>query len=225
MTLTQITIYFLGIIVVIIIAMLVHSFLDKKKIKQSLLRLVDPLKGRVSQESAFHYPHFHCNLNGSQGVAPLAGTLPRAFDLFFDVVKVGRHHILYVVYSLAATLPHALLLIKKDEFRPMADPDGFSKSNGSLLDKINAPFQGYSIEPVWAEKVYTTGGVSKLIASLDDFTSLQLGPDALIAGKPYEGLADADSEKTLQAILSLQKLAQALEEARPPAVLQPSLGL
>jgi hypothetical protein len=199
MTLTQITIYFLGIIVVIIIAMLVHSYLDKKKIKTRLLDLVDPLKGRVSQESSFHYPHFHCNLNG------------RAFDLFFDVVKVGRHHILYSIYSLAAELPHPLLLIKKDEFRPMADPDGFSKSNGARLDKINAPFQGYSIEPVWAEKVYTTGGVSKLISSLDEFSSLQLGPDALIAGKPYEGLADADSEKTLQAILSLEKLAKEME--------------
>lgn len=211
MTLTQITMYFLGIIVVIIIAMLVHSYLDKKKIKTRLLHLVDPLKGKVSQESSFHYPHFHCNLNGSQG------TLPRAFDLFFDVVKVGRHHILYSVYSLAATLPHSLLLIKKDEFRPIADPDSFSKSNGSLLDKINAPFQGYSIEPVWAEKVYTTGGVAQLIASLDEFSSLQLGPDALIAGKPYEGLADADSEKTLQAILSLEKLAKEMEGGTPPA--------
>jgi len=199
MTLPQITIYFLGIIIVIVIAMMVHSYLDKKKIKQKLLHLVDPLKGKVVQDSALHYPHFHCRLNG------------RAFDLFFDVVKVGRHHILYSVYSLGAALPHPLLLIKKDEFRPIADKDHFSKSNGSLLDKINAPFQGYSREPVWAEKVYTTGEVKNLISSLDEFSSLQLGPDALIAGKPYEGLADADSEKTLQAILSLEKLAQEME--------------
>jgi hypothetical protein len=197
---TQITMFFLSILIVIVLAMLVHSYLDKNKIKRRLLQLVDPLKGYVSQESSFHYPHFHCNLNG------------RAFSLFFDVVKVGRHHILYSVYSLAATLPHPLLLIKKDEFRPMADPDNFSKLNGSLLDKISAPFQGYSIEPVWADKVYTAGEVSKLISKLNEFSSLQLGPDALIAGKPYEGLSDADSEKTLQAIKLLEKLAQEMEQ-------------
>ncbi|MBI3358222.1 MAG: hypothetical protein HY201_05315 [Nitrospirae bacterium] len=200
MSLTQMTLYFLGIVVVIIIAMLAHSYLDKKKIKKRLLQLVDPLKGRVSQDGSFHYPHFHCNLNG------------RAFDLFFDIVKVGRHHILYSIYSLGAALPHPLLLIKKNEFRPMADPEGFLKSNGSMLDKINAPFQGYSPEPQWAEKIYLTGEVKKSISALDEFTSLQCGPDALIAGKPYEGLSDTDSEKTLQAIVSLEKLAKEMED-------------
>jgi hypothetical protein len=206
MTLTQITIYFLGIIVVIIIAMLVHSYLDKKKIKKKLLLLVDPLKGRVVQDSSFHYPHFHCDVKG------------RAFDLFFDVVKVGRHHILYAVYSLGTTLPHPMLLIKKDEFRPIADLNHFSKSNGSPLKTICTPFQGYSIEPAWAEKIYATGAVSQTIASLNEFSSLQLGPDALIAGKPYEGLADADPEQTLQAILSLEKLATEMEDGTPSAV-------
>ena len=199
MTLTQITIFFLEILIVIVIAMLAHSYLDKKKIKKRLLSLVDPLKGNVSQESAFHYPRFHCELNG------------RAFDLFFDIVKTGRHHILYSIYSLTASIPHPLLLVKTGEFRPIADPDSFLKSNGPLLADIDPPFQGYSRTPAWANKVYLTGDVKKFISALDEFTSLQLGPDALIAGKPYEGLSDADSEKTLQAILSLEKLAQEIE--------------
>jgi len=199
MTLTQITIFFLGIFIVVVIAMMVHSYLDKKKIKERLLQLVDPLKGEVSQESAFHYPRFRCQLDG------------RVFDLFFNIVRVGRHHILYSIYSLAAALPHPLLLIKKDEFRPVADPEIFSKVNGPALANIHTPFQGYSLYPVWAKKTYLAGEVSNLISSLGEFSSLQLGPDALIAGKPYEGLSDADSEKTLQAITLLKKLAQEME--------------
>ncbi len=199
MTMTQITLFFLEILIVIVIAMLVHSYLDKKKIKKRLLRLVEPLKGVVFQESAFHYPRFRCQLNG------------RAFDLFFDIVKVGRHHILYSIYSLAAALPHPMLLIKQNEFRPIDDKDAFLKANGPVVDKINTPFQGYSQTPGWAQKIYSTGEVEKLISSLDEFSSLQLGPDAVIAGKPYEGLADADSEKIQQAVLSLEKLAQEME--------------
>ena len=199
MTLTQITVFFLEILIVIVIAMLAHSYLDKKKIKKKLLDLVDPLKGSVSQESVFHYPRFHCEFNG------------RAFDLFFDVVKAGRQHILYSIYSLTASVPHPFLLVKKDEFRPIADPERFLKENGPLLADIDPPFQGYSKTPNRAKKTYLTGDTKKFISALNEFTSLQLGPDALIAGKPYEGLSDADSEKIMQAILSLEKLAQEIE--------------
>ncbi|MEK7286189.1 MAG: hypothetical protein AAB035_02695 [Nitrospirota bacterium] len=201
MTLTQITLFFLGILGVIVIAMLVHSYLDKKKIKKRLDQLTETLSGKVIQESRFHYPRFLCEING------------RAFDLFFNVVKVGRHHILYSVYALAARLDHTLLLVKKDEFRPLANPETFLTENGSLLPQIHSPFQGYSKESDWAEQIYSVSAINKIISELDQFSSLQLGPDALVVGKPYEGLSDADSEKTIQAIKTLEKLAQAMEEA------------
>jgi len=199
MTMTQITMFFFQILIAIVIAMIVHSYLDKSKIRKRLLQLVAPLNGHVSQATAFDYPRFRCELNG------------RTFDLFFNVVQVGRHHILYSIYSLSASLTHPMLLVKRNEFRPVADPEIFAKVNGEPLTTITLPFQGYSLYPVWAKKIYLSGDVSKLISSLDEFSSLQLGPDALVAGKPYEGLADADSEKTLQAIKLLNKLAQEME--------------
>ncbi|MEK7702469.1 MAG: hypothetical protein AAB317_00720 [Nitrospirota bacterium] len=199
MTLSQITFFFLGIMGVIVIAMLVHSYLDKKKIRNKLKNLTQHLQGDVIQESVFQYPRYHSEING------------RVFDLFFDVAKVGRHHILYSIYSLAASLPYPMLLVKNDEFRPITDMAGFTKTNGSLLPAIDTVFQGYSLHPEWAEQVYIDGSIKKTISELDEFSSLQLGPDALIAGKPYEGLSDTDSEKTIQAIKTLEKLAQEIE--------------
>jgi hypothetical protein len=197
MTLTQITLFFLAILCVIVIAMLVHSYLDKKKIKKKLQGLTAHLPGKVFQESHFHYPRFQGEVNG------------RRFDLFFNVAKVGRHHILYSIYSLAASFPHAMLLVKKDEFRPIANPEGFAEANGPLLPQMDSSFHLYSKEPQWADGVYQSEAVKKAIDQLDEFSSLQIGPDALIAGKPYEGLSDTDSEKTVQAIKTLEQLAAA----------------
>jgi len=204
MTLTQITLFFLGIMAVIVMAMLVHSYLDKRKIKKSLLYLITQYKGEVLQESIFQYPRFHSEKNGQK------------FDLFFDVIKVGRHHILYSIYSITASLPHACLFIQKENYKAIADEARFTEENGAILAGIDAPFQGRSQQPVWAEMAYQQKGIRDAIQALDSFSSLQLGPDALVAGKPYEGISDTDPEWVARSVKTLEKLARGLEQCPSP---------
>ncbi len=200
MTLTQITIFFLGILLVIVIAMLVHSYLDKKGIKKSLTRLVAQMPGDVLQESRFHYPRFSTVRGGRQ------------FDLFFNVVKAGRQHILYLVYSMTASLPYPLLLTRKETFKPIANEADFVEANGALLSEVNLPFQARSKHPEWAQKVLYQTDVHELMTALDAFSSLQLGPDALVVGKPYEGPSDTDPEKIIHYAKTLEKLAEIMEQ-------------
>ncbi len=205
MTLTQITFFFLGVLAVLVTAMMVHTYLDKRTIRKSLNLLTtfppgERLLGAVLQESQFHYPRFHGKRNG------------RTFDLFFDVVKVGRRHILYSIYSLAASLPHSLLFINKETFKPITNEVGFTEANGALLTQIDLPFQGRSKQPEWAQRACHQGGVKELLQDLHSFSSLQFGPDALVVGKPYEGLSDTDQENVLHHIKTLEKLAALMEQ-------------
>jgi len=199
MTLTQITLFFLGIMAVIVVAMLVHSYLDKRGIMKQLDHLTTQYKGTVLQESIFQYPRFFSENGG------------RRFDLFFDVVKVGRHHILYSIYSITASLPHALLLIKKDDYKAIADEARFTEENGGVLVDMGLPFEGRSHQSQWAEQVCQQKGVNELIHTLDSFSSLQLGPDALVAGKPYEAISDTDPAWVFRSVKTLERLAQGLE--------------
>jgi len=198
MTFTQITLFFFGILAVIFIAMWVHAYLDVRQIRKHLEHLATQLPGEILQKNRFVYPAFQCQKDGRQ------------FNLLFNEVKVGTQNILYLIYSLTASLPHALCFVKKGSFKPIADPVSFDQANGAVLPNMGAPFEARSLQPAWAEQVYHHEGVKTLIHELGSFLSLQLGPDALVIGKPFEGLSDADSKTVLSTVTTLMKLADAL---------------
>ena len=200
MTLTQITFFFFIILFVIVLAMLVHSYLDKRKIAKGLHLLTKRFQGKVTQESRLLYPRFHTERNG------------RKFDLFFNEVKVGRNNILYSIYSISTSLPHSLLFIKKDTYKAIKDEAMFNKENGDILEYTELPFQGHSLRPEWAERACRQAGIKELLVSLDTFSSLQLGPDALIVGKPYEGVSDTDPDTVARSVRTLEQLAKGLEQ-------------
>jgi hypothetical protein len=200
MTLTQITLFFLGIMAVILTAMMVHNYLDKNRMTKNLRGLTVPLSGTVLWDAMFDYPRFEGTRDG------------RKCSLLFNVVKVGRQHILYSICSMATTLPHALLLIKKDAYKPVADEAEFTEANGTVLMGLNLPFQGRSNQPEWATRICNKEGVADLLSGLDAFSSLQFGPDALIIGKPYEGDSDMDPDSVVHQMDQLAKLAALIEQ-------------
>lgn len=197
---TQMTFFFFGIMAVILIAMGVHSFLDKRKIRKGMERLTKQFKGKVLQESRFNYPRLHTEREG------------RTFDLFFELVKVGRHHILYSVYTMTTSLPHSLLFIKKGAYQPIKDEVQFAGEHGDLLPDIADPFEGRSRFPEWAQQVYRREGVRETVDALSSFSSLQVGPDAIVVGKPYEGESDTDTDNVLSVVRILERLAYYLEK-------------
>lgn len=205
MTSTQITLFFLLIISVIGISMVVHSWIDKRRIKKNFLRLTAELPGRVIQENRLLYPSFTGEVDG------------RRFDLFFNVVKVGRQHILYYIYSLQAAIPSDLLLLKSEYFKPISDEAQFTGQAGFVLPDLDLKYQVRSQHPEIARHIFEGAGIREHLPALEEFSSLQLGPDALVVGKPYDGPSDTEPGHILSNVASLQKLAGAIEQCTIPA--------
>lgn len=205
MTLTQITFFFLLIISVIGISMVVHSWIDKRRIKKNFLRLATELKGYVVQENRLIYPYFTGDIDG------------RRFDLFFKVVKVGRQHILYYIYSLKSDVPCDLLLLKSEYFKPIKDEAAFSGNAGQIVPEISPNYQLRSLQPEAAREIFEKAGIKEFLSSLDEFSSLQLGPDALVVGKPYDGPGDTDPAHIVRNVGTLKNLAEAMERCFAPA--------
>jgi len=204
MTLTQITLFFLMILSVIGISMIVHSWIDKRRIKKNFLRLAAELQGFVAQENALVYPYFTGDVDG------------RRFDLFFKVVKVGHQHILYYIYSLKADLPCDLLLLKSDYFKPIKDEAAFSGNAGHIVPEVAPNYQLRSLNPEAAREIFEKAGVSEFLSPLDAFSSLQLGPDALVVGKPYDGPSDTEPSHIVRNVQTLKNLAEAMERCFTP---------
>ncbi|MFQ5950198.1 MAG: hypothetical protein ACE5J1_05880 [Nitrospiria bacterium] len=200
MTQTELTLIFLGLLFVIAIAMVVHAWIDKGRIRKNFSRLATEVPGKVIQESGLVDPRFSGEIAGRQ------------FDLFFKVVKVGRKQIFYYIYSLKTEVTCDLLLLKKDYFKPIADETQFSEEAGPLLPGIDSKYQVRSQHADAARSLFEEAKVKDHLSSLDAFSSLQLGPDALVVGKPYDGLPDTEPSNILGNIRVLEKLAEALEQ-------------
>lgn len=200
-----ITIFFLLVIGVIALAMIVHGWIDKKRIKKNLSQLSELLSGKVIQESRFFYPRFSGEIDGRQ------------IDLFFEVVKVGRKHILYYIYSLKSEVTCSLLLLKSDVYKPMKSESEVMQAAGTLLSDANDAYEIRSQNAAEANAIIKGAALKERLTALDEFSSLQLGPDALIVGKPYDGLADTESINVMKNVRSLVNLAKAMEQCQIPA--------
>ncbi len=199
MTQTQITFFFLAIVMVIAAAMVVHSFLDKRRMAGNFRRLLLKLprgitQGAITQENPLVYPRLSASVSG------------RKLHLFFPVVKVGKQHVLYCIYSLASAITADILLIKHDRYKP-AD-----LAETALLPEIDPRYQMSSPHPEAAMTILKQLQISDYLKELDEFATLQIGPDALVAGKPYDGPFDTEPENVLRNINALERLAKGVEQ-------------
>ena len=179
--------------------MFVHSWLDKRRIRASLLLLAARFPGQVIQESIWAYPRF-------EGTA-----FDRRFDFFFTVVKAGRQHLLYVIYSLRSSMTTDLLLVKSGFYKPVVEEAALFEQSGAVVAGLHAGYQARSKHPEEAMALWSRGRVGEAIRPLSQFTSLQLGPDAVVIGKTYDGSSDMLPEKIVHHVEMLHRLALAME--------------
>ena len=195
-----ITLFFIAIIGAIAIASFIHSWLDKGRIKKGLNQLAQQISGEVIQANMQAYPRFRGEFEGRQ------------FDLFFEVVKVGRKFILYYIYSLKSDVSCKLLLLRADAYKPVQKEAEAMNEAGKLLPEIDPNYQLRADNESEARAIFEGAGLKERLPHLDEFTSLQLGPDALVVGKPYDGLSDTQPEHILRNVHSLANLAKAMEQ-------------
>jgi len=197
-----ITLFFIAIIGAVAIASFIHSWLDKGRIKKGLNQLTKKISGEVIQGNIQTYPRFKGKFEGRQ------------FDLFFEVVKVGRKFILYYIYSLKSDIDCKLLLLRADAYKPVAKEADAMNEAGKLLTEIDPNYQLRADNEVEARAIFEGAGLKERLPLLDEFTSLQLGPDALVVGKPYDGLSDTEPEHIVRNIRALSNLAKAMEQCQ-----------
>ncbi|MFQ5587777.1 MAG: hypothetical protein ACE5F7_02965 [Nitrospiria bacterium] len=195
-----ITIFFFFVVGVIALAMIVHGYIDKRRIRQNFEHLAGDLSGEVIQQSRFFYPRFSGEIEGRQ------------IDLFFEVVKVGRKEILYYVYSLKAEIHCSLLLLKADAYKKMNTAPEVLQAAGPPLAEIREGYEVRANNKEAADAIFEGAAIKERLPALDEFSSLQLGPDALVVGKPYDSLSDTTSVNIMKNVRSLLKLAKAMEQ-------------
>ncbi len=200
-----ITLFFLFVIGVIALAMVVHGYIDKKRIRSNFEHLASDLSGKVIQDSRFFYPRFSGEIEGRQ------------IDLFFEVVKVGRKHILYYIYSLKSEFQSSLLLLKADAYKKSVGAQDTLPSSGPPLAEIREGYEIRSENKAQAEEIFEKAAMKERLPALEEFSSLQLGPDALVVGKPYDGLPDTESVNVMKNVRSLLNLAKAMEQCQAAA--------
>lgn len=198
------TLFFLFVIGVIALAMVVHGRIDKNRIRKNLEQLSGPLSGSLIQKSRFFYPHFSGEIEG------------RRIDLFFEVVKVGRKHILYYIYSLKSEMTCSLLLLKTGAYKPVKADSEPLQSAGAPLLELSEAYEVRSQNQEEARTIFETAALKERLPALDEFSSLQLGPDALVVGKPYDGLSDTESVNIMKNVRALLNLAKAVEQCQVP---------
>ncbi len=200
-----ITLFFFFIIAVIALAMVVHGYIDKRRIRHNFEHLAQNISGKVIQDSRFYYPRFSGEIEGRQ------------VDLFFEVVKVGRKHILYYIYSMKANIHSSLLLLKADAYKKVSAESEAMQSAGAPLDEIKGGYEIRSQNKEEAAAIFEAAAIKERLPALEEFSSLQLGPDALVVGKPYDGLPDTESVNIMKNIRSLVNLAKAMEQCQVAA--------
>jgi hypothetical protein len=199
MTLFGITLAFAILLAALGTAMIVHSIVGKRRIVADFRRLSERIGGRVAQPTVFSFPRVDGRYDG------------RDASVFFHLAKGEKASIIYVVYTLSVKAAGALFLSKTKYYKPLNDPTKLSRETGEVVPGLDGRFEVRATDPDRANHLFMQGNLRGHLDALDTFPSLVLGPDLLVAGKPFENPTDTDPESALKHFRALGKIAAEME--------------
>lgn len=199
MTLFGITLAFTLLLAALGSAMILHSILGKRRIVTDFRRVSERIGGTVSQSTVFAFPQVRGRYDG------------RDASVFFHVAKGEKASIIYLVYTLSARAATTLFLAKDTYFKPVNDPTKLSREVGEVVPGLDGRYQIRAADAARAGRLFQDGAIRNHLDGLVAFPSLMLGPDSLIAGKPFEGAEDTAPESMLNHFRALGKVASTLE--------------
>ncbi len=199
MTLFGITLAFALLIAALGSAMVIHSIVGKRRIVADFRRLSERINGQVAQPSVFAFPRVDGRYDG------------RDASMFFHLAKGEKASIIYLVHTLSVKTATALFVSKDKYYKPVNDPTKLSREAGELIPGINGPFLVRGSDAPAATRLFAQDEFRGQLDLLDSFPSLVLGPDLLVAGKPFENLTDTHPDAALTHFRALGKIATAME--------------
>lgn len=180
-------------------AMIIHSIVGKRRIVTEFRKLSERIGGNVSQQTLFAFPRVDGRYDGREAA------------VFFHLAKGEKASIIYVVYTLSVKAAGALFLSKDKYYKPVNDPTKLSREAGQVVPGLDGRYEVRATDSDRANKLFTQGDVRTHLDSLDSFPSLVLGPDLLVAGKPFENPTDTHPDAALKYFRALGKIAVSME--------------
>jgi hypothetical protein len=199
MTLFGITLAFAILLAALGSAMIIHSIVGKRRILTDFRLLSERIGGRTSQPTVFSFPRVDGHYDG------------REASVFFHLAKGEKASIIYVVYTLSVKAASALFLSKDRYYKPVNDPSKLSREAGEVVPGLDGRYEVRTTDAERANRLFSKGDVRTHLDALDSFPSLVLGPDQLVAGKPFESPSDTNPESALKAFRALDKIAAEME--------------
>jgi hypothetical protein len=199
MTLFGITLAFTILLAALGSAMIIHSIVGKRRILADFRTLSERIGGHTSQPTVFSFPRVDGRYDG------------REASVFFHLAKGEKASIIYVVYTLSAKAATALFLSKDKYYKPINDPTKLSREAGELVPGLDGRYEVRTSDVARANRLFSQGDIRSHLDALEPFPSLVLGPDLLVAGKPFESPADIHPESALKAFRALDKIAAEME--------------
>lgn len=199
MTLFGITLAFTILLAALGSAMIIHSIVGKRRILTDFRKLSDRIGGRTSQPTLFSFPRVDGRFDGREAA------------VFFHLAKGEKASIIYVVYTLSAKAATALFLSKDRYYKPVNDPTKLSREAGEVVPGLDGRYEVRTTDVARANRLFSRGDIRSHLDSLEPFPSLTLGPDLVVAGKPFESAADTHPESALKAFRALDKIAAEME--------------
>lgn len=200
MSFWQITLGFLGLLAVVGISFVIHSSINRGRIRKNFLALGPSIQGKLAQRSFFAYPTLEGKMEG------------RAAQAFFHVTKAKRISVLYVASRIDVSAGYSALLLKDNFFKPF-DTSRLAQDAGRGGLKAD----GYLVWSDHQDRVkplIESPRFLKTLETMSDYPAIVLGPDSIIMSKPYDSLADTTPEQIMKNFRALLDLARQMESAR-----------
>lgn len=206
----QVLISFIVLVGVLLLALGVHSAVNKRRILRHLMVVAAGLAGRVSQGGLLAFPRLDGAYRGRQAA------------LFFQSRPSGNGardgdgpRLTYLVVTLAARTTVSLLVLKTTFFKPVA-PGTLAAMRETAGDVISdgPAYQVRSRDPEPALALYSQPAVQEALQglwALDHVVGLVLGPDSIVASTPYTDLTETDPARLIRTLECLDAVATAVE--------------
>lgn len=198
---------------ILLLALAVHSAVNKRRILRQFRAVAPGLAGHVSQDGLLTFPRLDGTYRGRQ------------VALFFqsrqsmrsgDGAKDGDGpRLTYLVVTLSARTAVSLLVLKQTFFKPVA-PGTLAAMREAAGDVISdgPAYQVRSRDPEPALALYRQPAVQESLQSLwalDHVVGLVLGPDSVVASMPYTDLTETEPTRLIRTIECLDAVAVAME--------------